>query len=178
MFYIEIIASLFTLTSIYLTTKDNILCWPTGIIGILFYAIIFYNLNLVADLGLQAVFLIQSTFAWLNWNKKDNLKITYSKDRTTLMGFTVLIYMIIFSITNNLNGNLPFLDSAVATFSIMGMFLLIFKKVESWIFWILSDIILASVFFLNELYISGLLYLVFLGLALSGLIKWIKYEKI
>ena len=177
MIVIELIAVIFTLISIYLTVNDNILCWPTGIIGVIFYAVIFYNLNLLADFSLQLIFLAQSIFAWVNWNKKTELKISYLENRALVTNLTGALYMIIFSIANNLNGNMPFVDSAIATFSIMAMFLLIKKKVESWIFWILNDILLVVMFFINNMYLSTGLYLIFLSLAISGLFKWIKEEK-
>ena len=177
MILIESIAVIFTFISIFLTIKDNILCWPTGIIGVIFYALVFYNLNLPADFLLQLIFLIQSIFGWISWNRRDKLKITYLENKPLIVNLTVAIYMIIFSISNSLNGNMPFIDSAIATFSIMGMFLLMRKKVESWIFWIVNDILLVIMFLLNNMYLSAGLYLVFLSLAVSGLLSWIKTDK-
>jgi nicotinamide mononucleotide transporter len=178
---IEIIAVLFTFISVYLTIKGNILCWSTGLVGITFYSILFYQNNLLADLGLQFVFFIQSIIGWINWKKpKLDLKPTWLSyaQRGIVINLTILTYMIIFIITNRLGGNLPILDSAVATFSIIAMTLLIFKKIESWFFWILNDIILISIFISTDLYLSAFIYFTFLIMATKGFLEWRKNIKI
>lgn len=178
---IEIIAVLFTLLSVILTVKGNLLCWPIGIIGVAFYSIIFYNHNLLGDLVLQGVFLIQSILGWINWRKpKEELPISWLSNevRGSLVTVMLLVYMLIFSITSNYGGNMPFLDSAVATLSIMATFLLVKKKIEAWILWIINDILLIILFSMNGLNISSYVYFIFLILASIGLWKWIKSTKI
>jgi nicotinamide mononucleotide transporter len=73
---------------------------------------------------------------------------------------------------------MPFLDSGVATFSIIAMTLLIFKKIESWFFWILNDIILISIFISTDLYLSAFIYFTFLIMATKGFLEWRKNIKI
>lgn len=72
---------------------------------------------------------------------------------------------------------MPFLDSAVTTLSIMATFLLIKKKVEAWILWIINDILLIILFNMNGLDISSYVYFIFLILATTGLIRWIKQSQ-
>ena len=177
---IEIIAVLFTLLSVILTVKGNLLCWPASIIGVTFYSIIFYQHNLIGDLILQGVFLIQSVFGWINWRKpKEELPIGWlsKESRGTLTTIMLLIYMLTFSITSNYGGNMPFLDSSVTTLSIMATFLLVKKKIEAWILWILNDILLIILFSIHGLNISSYVYSLFLILASIGLWKWIKSTK-
>ena len=178
---IEIIAVLFTLSSVILTVKGNLLCWPTGIIGVSFYSIIFYNHNLLGDLALQGVFLVQSILGWVNWRKpKEELPISWlaKKQRGYLINASVVLYMITFCLTSKYGGTMPFLDSAVMTISIMATFLLVKKKIEAWILWIINDILLIVLFSMNGLDISSYVYGVFLILASIGLWKWIKSTKI
>jgi nicotinamide mononucleotide transporter len=178
---IEIIAVLFTFISVYLTIRGNILCWSTGLVGITFYSILFYQNNLLADLGLQFVFFIQSIIGWINWKRtKLELKPTIlsKMGRIIITNSTIILYFIILMITIRLEGNMPILDSAVATLSIIAMTLLIFKKIESWFFWILNDIILISIFISTGLYLSAFIYLIFLIMATKGFLEWRKSIKI
>lgn len=178
---IEIIAVLFTLLAVILTVKDNILCWPFGIVGVIFYSVIFYNHNLLGDLVLQGVFLVQSILGWVNWRKpKEELPISWltNQQRGYLLNASVVLYMITFCLTSKYGGNMPFLDSAVMTISVMATFLLVKKKIEAWILWIINDILLIVLFTMNELDISSYVYGVFLILASIGLWKWIKSTKI
>ena len=178
--YIEIIAVLFTLLSVILTVKGNILCWPMGIIGVTFYSLIFYQHNLYADLGLQFVFFAQSIAGWINWRKpKEELPISWisNQSRYQLLTGMLLMFMLICSFTIRYGGHMPFMDSAITTISITATFLLIKKKIESWILWMINDILLVIVFSLNGLYTSAGIYSIFFILALTGLWKWIKESR-
>ncbi len=178
---IEIIAVLFTLLSVILTVKGNILCWPAGLIGVTFYSIIFYQHHLLGDLFLQGVFVIQSILGWINWRKpKEELPISFlnKKQLAYLISGIVVLYTITLYLTSRYGGNMPILDSSAMTLSIMATFLLVKKKVEAWVLWIINDIILITLFSLNGLNISSYVYFLFLILAVIGLRKWIKYTKI
>lgn len=177
---IEIIAVTFTLLSVFLTVKGNILCWPMGLIGVTFYSIIFYQHSLFADLFLQGVFFVQSVIGWINWKKpKSELPISWIKaeNRGRILNFLLLTYMVVFIITSELGGHMPFLDSAVTTLGIMATFLLIKKKIEAWILWIINDVLIIILFSMNGLDISSYVYFIFLILATTGLIRWIKNSK-
>lgn len=177
---IEIVAVIFTLLSVIFTVRGNILCWPMSMIGVTFYSIIFYQHDLFGDLFLQGVFFVQSIIGWINWRKpKEELPISWIKkeNRGQLINAMMLLYMIVFIFTSNLDGHMPFLDSAVTTLSITATFLLIKKKIEAWILWIINDILLIILFSMNGLDISSWIYFAFLFLATSGLIKWIKDSK-
>ena len=82
----EIIAVLFSLISVWLTSKDKIWCWPTGIIGVIAFACLFYTKGEWANVGLQFIFLFQSISAWINW-KNPSVKITKLVKMTLLVWF-------------------------------------------------------------------------------------------
>ena len=73
---IESIAVIFSLLSVILTTKKNQLCWPVGIIGVIFYGYIFYQNRDWSNLLLQFFFIIQSIYGWINWNKSETKNIS------------------------------------------------------------------------------------------------------
>lgn len=177
---IETIAVLSTLLSVFLTVKGNILCWPMSLIGVTFYSVIFYQNNLFADLLLQVIFFIQSILGWINWKKpKSDLPISWLKRESVwyLIGIMILIYLPIFIFASGIGGHMPFLDSMVATLSITATFLLIKKKIEAWILWIINDILLIILFNMNGLDISSYVYFIFLILATTGLIRWLKQSQ-
>jgi nicotinamide mononucleotide transporter len=175
---IEFIAVIFSLSCVILTTQRNILCWPVGLIGIIAYSIIFYKGKDWSNFLLQFVFTIQSIIGWINWKKSENLKIKSLKayDLFTILVASVLLF-ICFDFTNSIfNGNLTELDAATATLSLFGMFLLGKSKIEAWFFWILADIIYIYFFFIQGLYLSSVLYFIFLILAIYGYFNWKKLK--
>ncbi len=176
---IEIFAVLFSLISVILTVISNKHCWTVGIIGIIFYAILFYQTALWGNFILQFLFLIQSGIGLYNWSKRDYRQPKFVKKYWKLLISAPIVYLISLAFTLNFESTLPYLDALTTTFSIIAMYLIAKKKIEGWIFWILIDIIYVIMFFNLSLYLSSVIYFIFLILAISGLIKWIKnYEKI
>ncbi len=73
---IEILAILFSIISVWLTAKKNIYSWVYGIFGCIFYGLLFYLKNDISNCLLQPIFIIQSIFGIVNWNKKENYNVT------------------------------------------------------------------------------------------------------
>jgi nicotinamide mononucleotide transporter len=47
------------------------------------------------------------------------------------------------------------------------------KKLESWLFWILVDVLAVGVYYVKHLYPTTILYAIFLGLAATGFFSWL-----
>jgi len=171
----EIIAVLFSLISVWLTSKNKIWCWPTGIIGILAFAYLFYTKSEFANFWLQGLFLAQSIYAWINWNKNNEIKSLKKTEFFEILSYLAPTLLIVSYLT--IESTHPILDTITTTLSIFGMFLLLFKKIEAWYFWIVADILYIILFIQNQLYLSSFIYLVFLILSIQGLINWNKIKK-
>lgn len=173
---IEWVAVISSLLCVWLTTKRNIWCWPIGIIGIIFYAILFHEKSDWANFILQFIFLGQSIMGWINWKNYTDINTTSLsiKDKLKVSVIGLLLLIPVYYFTINFNGNLPLLDSITTVLSLLGMFLLARNKVDSWYCWILADILYISFFLQNKLPVSAGLYLVFLILAIYGWWSWKK----
>lgn len=171
---IELIAVIFSLISVILTIKVSKYCWYFGIIGVIFYMIVFYQSKLWGNFGLQFIFLLQNIIGIVNWNI-NNTKISYIKNKLKLIFYTVLLYPIFYIISKN--SSMPVCDSIITLFSIIATYLLVYKKIESWIYWLIVDIIAVYMFYKSELYLSTTLYFIFTITAIIGLINWIKILK-
>lgn len=172
---IECIAVVFSLFSVGFTIKNDILSWPVGIVGIIFYGIHFYNLDLYGNMSLQVLFTLQSIYGWYNWNviPKD---VTYlskkHKDLTLVLG-SVLGGIGIFLLT--LTGDkYPIFDGITVALSIIATVLLSYRKIDSWYYWIVADLFYIVFFFYIGDFLSAITYIVFLTLASYGLKEWQK----
>jgi nicotinamide mononucleotide transporter len=170
----EIVAVLFSLISVWLTSKNNILCWPTGIIGIIAFSCVFYTKGEFANFWLQGLFLVQSIYAWINWGKNNDIK--YLK-KTEIFNISIYLIPTLFIISYlTIKSTHPVLDTITATLSIFGMFLLLFRKIEAWYFWILADILYIILFLKDDLYLSSLVYIIFLVMSIYGYKNWKKIK--
>jgi len=167
---IEVISAISSLLCVYLTAKKNILCWPVGIIGAFGYMWIFYNNGQMANTGLQFVFLTQSIFAWWNW-KSNKFLIPKNWIKKIAIGIVTLSFVMYIILLNSIS-NQPELDTITTCLSLIGMLLLIYKRHESWIFWIIADIFYIIMFAVDGELLLMSNYIILLGLSSWGLIKW------
>jgi nicotinamide mononucleotide transporter len=190
--YVELIGTLFGLASVYYATKANIMTWATGIVNEIFLFILFFQVQLYADMFLQVYFFTVTLYGWYMWNAKSaEIKISEMQFKTNLLLLLAIIIGTIFSglLFKNIHLILPqyfirqaaypFTDSFVMVLSIIATFLLAFKKIENWHLWISVDVICVVLYFRKGIYFLSFEYLIFLGLASYGLYNWkrqLRYE--
>jgi nicotinamide mononucleotide transporter len=72
------------------------------------------------------------------------------------------------------DADLPFLDAMASGASVPAQILLMRKKLESWYMWFVIDVLYVGIYIYKEVYLTAGLYVLFLGLAVAGLIEWKK----
>lgn len=178
---LELFANLFTLVSVYLANRNSVYTWSVGIAGTALFAIVFYQVQLYADVTLQFFFIGSSIYGWWNWvnGGADNAELPISRiSFSKLIGCFLISFLVVggygyllFKLTD---ASFPFIDSMVLAFSIVAQLLLMARKLETWIFWIIVDIIAVPLFASKELYVTSFIYFIFLVNAVFGLINWIR----
>jgi nicotinamide mononucleotide transporter PnuC len=73
--WLEGVAVIFGLLSVWYAKKANILVYPTGIISVLIYVYICYHAGIYADMGINFFYFLVSVFGWYKWTRKDSSKI-------------------------------------------------------------------------------------------------------
>lgn len=185
--YIELIGTVFGLISVYYASKANVLTWPTGIINEIALFALFFQIQLYADMLLQVFFLVVTVFGWYSWgNKTEEVPISrMSRRMASVYGLILLTGTILTGILVQqfhrwmpayfpLPATYPFADSFVMVASILATFLLAKKRIETWVLWIVVDVVSVVLYFMKDTYFLSLEYVVFLGLATFGLLQWRK----
>jgi len=185
--FVELIGTFFGLISVYYASRANILTWSTGIVNEVFLFILFYQVQLYADMFLQVYFLIVTLYGWYNWNTKstDNrISETTKKSKIFLLSVIILCSLISGYIFTNIHLYLPtyfkikaaypFIDSFVMISSVIATVLLAKKKIENWYLWITVDVICVILYYKKGVYFLSIEYFIFLGLASYGLYNWKK----
>lgn len=185
--YVELIGTLFGLLSVYFASRANIINWATGIINELFLFILFFQVQLYADMFLQVYFFVVTLYGWYNWKQKpkqNSIISTESKTKIWLASAIIVGTIIAGFLFANIHLYLPqyfkteaafpYADSFVMVLSIIATVLLAQKKIETWYLWIVVDIVCVFLFFKKGIAFLALEYLVFLGLATYGLLNWKK----
>jgi nicotinamide mononucleotide transporter len=135
---------------------------------------------LYAEGSLNFYYTIMSVYGWWAWSKKSGgraLVMTYntSKDWQISIGLFMLslvgLYFILKTYTNS---TVPLADSLASAAAYTGMWQMTRKKVENWIWWIITNIISIPLYFYKGAVFTSVQYVVFLILAIMGYIEWQK----
>lgn len=175
----EILAALFGIISVYLSTRENIWSWPTAIVNVGLYTLVFFEQRLYADMGLQVIYLALSIYGWYQWlyGGANHSALRVTRVTLRLLGLLVVIdlatwLLLSWMLRNYTNASLPRLDSFLTTTSLVAQWMMTRKILENWTCWILVDVVYVPMFIYKELYPTAVLYGIFLALAVLGHRDW------
>jgi nicotinamide mononucleotide transporter len=175
---LEGIAAAFGVVSVFLSTRQNIWSWPTAIVNVALYTIVFYNGRLYGQMGLQTVYLVLSIYGWYQWlhggEQRSELHVSRASPR--LLGILAILNVVAWiglaAILRQTDAALPWLDALLTTTSLIAQWMMTRKILENWILWIAVDIVYVPMFISQRLYATALLYAAFLVLAVMGFVGW------
>ena len=181
--FLEFLAFFFGIISVIYAKKENILVYPTGIICTVITVYLLYKAQYFGDMMMNVYYSLMSLYGWWNWSRKDKnrylVKIArFSKEDTwltvLLFTFTVLITYSVYKFNINEIAIPNYIDIFTSGLFFVAMWLMANKKLESWIFWIIADIITVPLYAYRGLGILSLQYIIFTILAIQGYIEWKK----
>ena len=196
MSWVELIATIAGVIAVWLSAREHITSWPVGIVNIIFSFFLFFKTGFYSDAFLQIFFFVTNIYGWYLWSKRDvktaefAIKVSFlPRKRQVLTAVCIIVAALAFgSVVNRLHAwypsvfpveaAFPYADSLVMMMSIAGNILLMSKKIESWILWVLVDILAPILYFQKGIYLITIEYIVFLALAIFALWNWLNiYQK-
>jgi len=191
---LEFFAFSFGIISVIFAKKENILVYPTGIICTVITVYILYKAQFFGDMMMNIYYSSMSIYGWWNWSRKDKNKylLEISSISKNDIGLTVLLFLLTISITYLVYfftiicplfqctvydkiGIPNYIDILTSGIFFVAMWLMANKKLESWIFWIIGDIITVPLYAYRGLGMLSLQYIIFTILAIQGYIEWKKH---
>jgi nicotinamide mononucleotide transporter len=180
----EITAVVFGIVSVWFSKKENILVYPVGLVNTLLYIYLSIEGHLFGEASVNVYYSIVSIYGWILWHRKDDKKqktlhITASnkKEWGLQVLFFLSFYVVIFFCLSYLKqqfapGALPAADAFASSTAFTGMWLMAKKKVESWYWWIATNIASIPLYYVKGYTFTSVYYVILLILAISGLIEW------
>jgi nicotinamide mononucleotide transporter len=185
MSWIEIIAVALGIATVFLTVRQNMWCWPTGLVQVVLYIEIFYDARLYSDVLLQVVYVVLQIYGWYHWASgksamRTELPVTSLSTRE--IGVWLLATIAAAAAWGELmlrftDAAAPRADAFIVAASLCAQYLLAQKKLESWYWWIAVDVVAIAVYWSRDLRLTSGLYAVFLGLCVAGLIEWRRSQR-
>jgi nicotinamide mononucleotide transporter len=176
---LELLAAITGILGVWLSARENVWNWPVGLVNVALYAVVFHGVRLYADMGLQVIYFILCAYGWWAWLHggagRGALHVSRISPRLALLllalgvGGAVLLGAVLHYGTD---ASYPWLDSALASGSLVAQYMLTRKQLENWIVWIVVDAIYVALYLAKGLQLTAALYAVFLALAIAGLRQW------
>jgi nicotinamide mononucleotide transporter len=181
---IEIVAVLLGIANILLIIRRSVWNYPFGIAMVTLYFFIFRDAKLYSDAGLQIFFFVVNLYGWFSWSRnkaeagevvverlgRDGLLawIAGSVVATAGWGFVMSTYT---------DASYPFWDAGVAVLSVAAQILMTRRYLENWHWWIVVNTVSIPLYVLKGIYPTAGLYVLYLMLAIAGLIEWRRVQK-
>ena len=176
---IEIVAAIFGVVSVFLSVRQNIWSWPTAIVNVGLYIVVFFNSKLYGDTGLQVVYVIVNVYGWYHWlyGGKNHTELLVSRTSLKLGALLVTLGAVGTAILGTVlarktDAALPYVDSLTTSTSLIAQWMMTRKLLETWIIWVAVDVIYIGMYIFKHLYPTAGLYLIWLILSAMGYVEW------
>ncbi len=178
----EIFAVLFAIIYLILAVREDIRCWYAALASTGIFLIIFWDVTLYMESGLQVYYLLMAVYGWYQWRGDDKtgtqaLTISRWSFRTHLFSIVPVIFISSVSgylLSVNTNASLPFLDSFPTWASVLTTYMVTKKIYENWAYWLVIDAVSIYLYLDRELYFTALLFVVYIIIIGFGWRSWSK----
>lgn len=182
--WLEYIAVFAGIASVWYSRKEHILVYPVGLINTIIYIYLSFKYHLPGEASVNFYYTIMSIYGWYMWTKKDQqqetvLHVTWSDKRMWayqllffLFFYTAIYFSLVYLKENFFKGAIPWADAFASATAFTGMWLMTRKKVESWFWWIATNISSIPLYFVKGLVFTSVYYIVLLFMAVWGLVEW------
>lgn len=187
--WLEFIAVMAGILSVWFSRKENILVYPTGLVNTIAYIYLSFKSSLLGEASVNFYYTVVSVYGWILWTRKDRnrhhiLQITRSssKEWWQQLAFFGFFYVAVFFSLTYLKKDfapqaIPWADAFASATAYTGMWLMAKKKVESWHWWIATNLSSIPLYFVKHYVFTSVYYVILLIMAISGLAEWTRREK-
>jgi nicotinamide mononucleotide transporter len=175
---LEILATVTGVAYAVLAARRNRWCWVAGAVSSAGAALLAGLRGLPMQSGLQAFFVIMSLYGWLNWTRsaeQGELSVGMWPPLWHVVAAVLLVLLSLASarvLASETRAAWPLLDSLTTWFSLLATWLAARAKLENWLYWVVIDVVLAYLFYQQQLPFLALLNVLFIAIAISGFIAW------
>ena len=178
--WVELVAFVLSLAMVVCNIRVNVLAWPLAIAASLLYFLLFWNHRLYGEASLQLFFVVVALWGWWQWLRGRmadgaalRVRTLSPRARLGLLAAVLLAWPLLASLLHHAtDSDVPWWDALPTTGSLAGQWLLGRKYVENWPVWVAVNAVSMSLFAWKGLWLTVLLYGLFLLMALWGWRAW------
>ena len=178
---LEIFAVFFGFLSVWFSKNNNVLVFPTGLINTSIFVYLLFKWELLGDMIINAYYFVVSIYGWYYWTRKNSnndytpiSRVNYNDKKIILIIsiLSAIFVSLMYTVFNKWSGLVSYIDILTTSIFFAGMWLMARRKIESWIFWIIGDIISTPLYLYKGLTFTSFQYFIFTFIAIAGYYKW------
>ena len=185
-FILELIAVITGVVGVWYAKKENILVYPIGIISVLIWVYLCWIGKMYGQSLVNFSFFIINIFGWYNWSRKNDdqsnaVEIQFNNylQNVIVIIITLLLWVLLYYFLLKYKADYEaviyvFLEALITAMNFVAMFLLAWKRIENWIYWIIADIMCIPLFIHKDYVIGVFQFSFFIVIAFLGYIEWKK----
>lgn len=170
---LEFVAALTSLSAVILGTTKKRITWPWWAISSVLYGVFFYQVDLFASAALQIVFVIAAIYGWFGWAPTGAVPGNISgRGRRNIALATFGSVALLGPVLAHIGAAATWTDAFVLIGSLTAQLMMIYEKYETWIVWVIVDVVATVQYLLLGYWFTALLYGIFTVVAVVGWKRW------
>lgn len=183
---LEYVAVVSGIVSVWFSSRTSVWVYPTGLLNTIIYIYLSFDASLYGEASVNGYYTIMSLYGWWIWSKRDEahqpiLSVSWSSPRFWGMQllffsavYAILLWLLQYLRNSFAADTIPWADALASASAYTGMWLMTRKKVESWYWWIITNLTAAPLYFIKGYVVTSLYYLILLAMAFAGLASWMR----
>jgi nicotinamide mononucleotide transporter len=177
----ELSAVVLALAYLVLAIREHIACWLAAILSTCIYIMLMFRAHLYMESALQVFYVAMAVYGWYSWAHGERpgqeLQVSsWPPGRHVLPLLLILVAALASGtlLTAYTNASKPYLDSMVTWAAIFSTWMVARKIIQNWHYWFIIDSISVYLYVSRGLYLTALLFVVYLVLIVIGWRQWRK----
>ena len=175
--WIEILAATLAVVYLLLAIRQRLSCWVAAFISSCLYVWVMFGARLYMESALNAFYAAMAVYGLRQWRRRGGGGLAVSRwpiarHGAWLLGVVLLSAVNWFFLSRYTSAASPFVDSMVTWSSVFATFLVARKVYENWHWWLVIDTVSLCLYFTRRLYLTVLLFALYLVLIVFGMRQW------
>ncbi|MEP6547758.1 MAG: nicotinamide riboside transporter PnuC [Gammaproteobacteria bacterium] len=176
--WIEIVAAVLAVAYLVLAIRQRLECWAAAFVSSCLYVWVLFAAHLYMESVLNAFYAAMAVYGFWHWQQGSDgtaLAVCRWPVSRHLAGFVSVICLSLISwyfLRRFTPAAWPFVDSMVTWSSVFATFLVARKVYENWHWWLIIDSLSLCLYFNRRLYLTMLLFALYLVLIGIGMRQW------
>jgi nicotinamide mononucleotide transporter len=177
----EIAAVLLALLYLVLAIRENSACWVAAFFSTAIYMVLMFQVGLYMESALQVFYIAMAVYGWYSWTHGDgpdhSLPVISWKPVQHLAPVIAILILSLVSgvlLSRFTEAAMPYLDSFTTWGAIVTTWMVARKIIQNWHYWFIIDSVSVFLYINRGLWLTALLFVVYLVLIVIGYQQWRK----